>query len=562
MRMRWMTAAGVVGALAAPGLAQENGAGTPAEQLAQGRAILAEATPEGAPPNDDLLWKAFWSLKPLVDGPLAGDADAHFAAAQCAFTLAPMASADMARGLVWPLALASSLRCVELNRNHPEGWLLYGKVRSHAFNGSNWGEALPGFENDLVLTPTRLESHQWCAFGYLQLGQPDKATAAARRGLESNPDAARLHELLGDALFQLQDYLGARAAYGDAAEREPTNHAPIDKWVNADLRAQEVAGPNRDPGPALAWLAEFDAAHPDHWKAGEKRAEIYIVQMWQGVWTREGAGAARPHGEAGLAQLAALAARFPDEPRGVHWMQLAASVHRAYAAYDALVDCVLDGIRRATGDFEATETIMGELANADRSLNLFDEYRNTGQWERCLALVDRLLEVLPAETILESKRRGVLHKVRSDCFESLGRHDEAEAAFSAAMEADPADPVYPNSYGLMLRYLGRTDEAIARFRQSLEISAGHPWPSENLAATLLMLGRWDEFFPHMAAALGFAADRVTGAHEHLQKQIAGGDRDEIAAAQETLEDERFYAASLRHLYIEGLRLQAAERARK
>jgi tetratricopeptide (TPR) repeat protein len=244
-------------------------------------------------------------------------------------------------------------------------------------------------------------------------------------------------------------------------------------------------------------------------------------------------------------------------------MQLAARVHRAHAAYDALADCVVEGIRRAAGDGESVDTVMAELANADRSMNLFDEYRSTQQWERCLALVDRLLAVMPADSIADNRRRGVLHQVKFECCQPLGRLDDAAKAIEAAIASDPANAVYPNSYGLLLRYLGRTDEAIAQFRASLEIREGHEWSSENLATTLLAAGRWDAFFPHMAAALGWAADRVTGAREtHAGLVARGAEAPALAAAQEELEYQLFHAANLRRLYLEGLRLQRAEAAKK
>ena len=145
-----------------------------------------------------------------------------------------------------------------------------------------------------------------------------------------------------------------------------------------------------------------------------------------------------------------------------------------------------------------------------------------------------------------------------ECQQALGRHEEAARAIAAAIEADPSNPVYPNSSGLLLRYLGRHDEAVAQFRASLRIQQGHEWPCENLGATLLVLGRWDEFFPHMAYALGFAIDRVTAADEAARSPDPEAGAADLAALQEALEYQRFHAASLRHLYIEGLRLQRAE----
>lgn len=87
---------------------------------------------------------------------------------------------------------------------------------------------------------------------------------------------------------------------------------------------------------------------------------------------------------------------------------------------------------------------------------------------------------------------GVRLSRQADALAAAGRHAEADAAYRAALEADPAQAGTHNNHGNTLRALGRVGEAVAAYRAALNHGLDLALVHYNLASALRQAGRSEE----------------------------------------------------------------------
>ncbi|MHC5019623.1 MAG: tetratricopeptide repeat protein [Planctomycetota bacterium] len=215
-----------------------------------------------------------------------------------------------------------------------------------------------------------------------------------------------------------------------------------------------------------------------------------------------------------------------------------------------------------------SQAVMDRLNLPSQGVNLFDHYKGAGRYSDGIAFVEKLLPLLPTTTPLDRARRAVMHQFAFECHKGLGQFTQAEASIQAAIESDPRNSVYPNSYGLMLRYTGNTAGAMEQFRKALEIAPSHPWAAQNLAGLLMAQGDWAAFHDHCSRALYWAQDTVEQVQAHLtetldpQRVDGPASQQEIATAQEALDAAKHDLMKMRRLWTEGLQLERAAAAKK
>ena len=106
-----------------------------------------------------------------------------------------------------------------------------------------------------------------------------------------------------------------------------------------------------------------------------------------------------------------------------------------------------------------------DLSFNENGLALIETY--LGDPEKALALVARGIERVEAD--LEDERlllhRSVLRYNRAQLLSRMGRPEDALAAYSEAIEADPNQSEYYLERGHLLRRLGRPREGLGRLRR-------------------------------------------------------------------------------------------------
>jgi len=153
-----------------------------------------------------------------------------------------------------------------------------------------------------------------------------------------------------------------------------------------------------------------------------------------------------------------------------------------------------------------------DLSFNENGLALIEMY--LGDAERALALVngglDRV-EAAPQDDQL-LLHRSVLRYNRAQLLSRMGRPEEALAAYSEAIDADPNQSEYHLERGSLLRRLGRPEEACADFEAAIRTSPPYPEPHYALADLLLELGDVETALARLSYALeldpAFADARV------------------------------------------------------
>ena len=111
-----------------------------------------------------------------------------------------------------------------------------------------------------------------------------------------------------------------------------------------------------------------------------------------------------------------------------------------------------------------------DLSFNENGLALIETY--LGDPEKALALVARGIERVEAD--LEDERlllhRSVLRYNRAQLLSRMGRPEDALAAYSEAIEADPNQSEYHLERGNLLRRLGRLEDALADYDEAIRTS--------------------------------------------------------------------------------------------
>lgn len=581
----WTTGFAVTAALALATL----GAAAPAAQAQQitttdlpALQTMVDAEVAKAPAHDDSqVWGLFKQLEALTvqgytndqgvavpPGPHHDNPDANYYCAKIGFFLLKNVAGnpDMFGGWVWPRTQERITWALTQNGNHPQAWLLWGHIHRDRIAGENWAEAERGYGFDLKLNPTRFESKRYHVYCLLRLGKAAEALTTADAYLADHADSAPLHEMRGDALYSLGTkaapgpWQTAMQAYQAAAELDLADGGLLDKVKKADLLYQDATTGAPQPHAFLQWLQGYGQRHPEQSISEEKRG-VELRTIWVRESNRVGLAGASAWATQTVQCFEGLEARFPESPRVAVWCAELAEVHRWYLALPELESAVLRGLRADPSN----QDIMGKLI-LPSGLNLFDHYKSAQRYADGIAIVNQLLPLLPADAPQQRARRAVMHQFAFECHKGLGQFPLAFAAIQAAIQADPRNAVYPNSYGLLLRVSGDTAAAMAQFRAALEIAPSHPWAAQNLATLLMAQQQWKAFHDHCSRALYWGQDAVeqakAGLEETRDPQRADGpaSQDQVAAAQEALDAAVHDLLKMRRLWTEGLQLERAATA--
>jgi hypothetical protein len=132
-----------------------------------------------------------------------------------------------------------------------------------------------------------------------------------------------------------------------------------------------------------------------------------------------------------------------------------------------------------------------------------------GEWEECIRLASRALEVQPRHAEVLANRGTALRM--------LNRFDEALADYEFALAASPRSPDVLNNRGVALAALNRHDSAIESYSRALEIQPGHHRARYNRALSRLVLGDLERGWADHEA-------RWQGSDVHIPERTFGAPR--------------------------------------
>ncbi|MCP3959717.1 MAG: tetratricopeptide repeat protein [bacterium] len=420
------------------------------------------------------------------------------------------------------------------------GWIRLGQIELELGRAS---EASPAFERALEIEPGNAAALFGSGRLALAEGDPGVAVAALEQALEAQPEAGRIHHVLGQAYRRLGDRERAREHLALASDRDVFFNDPlIDRLGDVKtLTAFEVVlAMASDPevtnedhlGFALSKLGgvsgaaeQLDAvlARPDTLPAGA-RARLHYVAG--GLWVKRG------DDEAAIRHFRAAVDLASAQPE-VHVKlgnalarrgELRAAVDAYSAALAGSGDYRPALRKRATayarlGDLAAATEDLRRLArldpaDVDARIQLARALEQGGDAAGARELLEEALGMADLGAGPSASLRAAL----GDLARRGERLDAAIGHYRAALELAPGAPDSRHRLAAVLAHLGRYEEAIEHYSRLLDQDAGHLDGRLGLAASLSLLGRHDEARRHLEEGLrAFPNEpRLTSSLERLR----------------------------------------------
>jgi tetratricopeptide (TPR) repeat protein len=203
------------------------------------------------------------------------------------------------------------------------------------------------------------------------------------------------------------------------------------------------------------------------------------------------------------------------------------TIHDALPDHFEILNC-LAAVEAQQGAFGEAERLSRRAVtinprSAPAHLTRGNILQSLGRLEEALAAYDQALALMPALAEAHSNRGAVLKK--------LARLDQALTAYDQALALRPDYVDALSNRGVVLRELKRLDEALASYDRALAIAPRDAEVLTNRGALLRELGRADEALASHERALVLEPESATAARNRFKALQSGlGDTDAILAA--------------------------------
>ena len=230
--------------------------------------------------------------------------------------------------------------------------------------GRERSAAINSLEKAIALDPARLAPHVDLALLHLRLRHADEAEKAARRGLESHPDAAPLLSLLGAARADQDDAEGAARFYARALAVDPADNFHLARGQYPAVLASlgRTFEARRALGGALPALPDLQYLEAWAFARDSFRDRTFHGQDWGAARGRHrdlASATSAASGRAAARAIAQLLATLGDPYTRLRDPEETASVwltrHQGPAGTDAL------GRNRPSGATVTTDEMPGNL---------------------------------------------------------------------------------------------------------------------------------------------------------------------------------------------------------
>jgi tetratricopeptide (TPR) repeat protein len=330
----------------------------------------------------------------------------------------------------------------------------------------NPAQGLARYRKALELLPERTELWKSVADLELARGAVEPATRAYREFLRSHPERGDALQNLAVLEMRSGRIDEARACLETAIKASPS----ADLYYNLGnlyFKAQSF-------DPALAAYRRALEYEPRH---AEARFNLALALERTGK---------RGEAVAALAQLGSVSPDVVRERARMEAMMGGLEADRAF------------GLARGSGD---VDTVLGVAAG----------FRQAGESEKAMALLDRAVEMAPRQASARLNR-GALRQ-------SMGRLSEAAADYEEAAGLDPALSEARFNLGVLAEERGQYVAALGHYAAALKVNAGMACALNNVGALYLKVGQPEKavewFHRCRAADSEFSTARVNLAWAYL-----------------------------------------------
>jgi tetratricopeptide (TPR) repeat protein len=347
--------------------------------------------------------------------------------------------------------------------------------------GSTWGNvgnkremaalcaaALKAYGQALELDPNNAVAYYQRGLLYAHLGRPGEAAADYARAIERDPkgpaaaqarrgraaayQAARQYEkALADCDELLKadprsawEYLRRAGVYAEAG-RPGEAAADYARAIERDPKGPAAAQARRGRAAMYQGARQYEKALADYdeWlKAEPKSAEAHLGRA--GLYAE-----LRRHGEA-AADYARAIEVDPKGPAAAQARRGRAAAYQAARQYErALADC--------------EEWLKADPRSAEAYYQRGLVYAQMGRHGEAAADFSRVIELDPKGPDAAQARRG-----RADAYQAARQYEKAVAAYGELLKADPGSAEAYYQRGLLYAQLGRHGEAAADFSRAIE----------------------------------------------------------------------------------------------
>jgi tetratricopeptide (TPR) repeat protein len=354
----------------------------------------------------------------------------------------------------------------------------YGVLRHQ--RGDSAG-ALPLLERAVQADPAAPEHHFNCGLALFRLQRFGEAAAAFAQAARLKPSWPQPHYDLGNALHAAGDWDAAIKAYRAALRLQPD-------FVPAEVNL----------GNALKAAGKLDQAISAYKRVLRRRPDLPETHHNLGIalLAQNDAAAAEACFRAALKlrpdfieALDSLARLLLTAERPVEAIPVAEAAVRAAPSRADLLERLADA-RLGAGRIDGAIDTYRRACAADPGRNtarfgLAEAFRKKQDFAAAEAELRRLVDDLPTTWLA--------HHDLGNALRDQGKFAEAEAAYRAALALSET-PLALNHLAAVLRDLGRLDEAVAAATRGLALAPDHQDLRYNLAVTHLTAGRHREGF--------------------------------------------------------------------
>ncbi len=155
---------------------------------------------------------------------------------------------------------------------------------------------------------------------------------------------------------------------------------------------------------------------------------------------------------------------------------------------------------------KAVEPKFGNLPEFQHKLAF--AYYGIGEFSNAVTTLENLLHANPL-------RQDQIYFLLGNSYLGMGRFDESEAAFRKAIQMNPKDPMYYESYATLLRKEGpeRLDDAIGQLKQASQFASSDP-------SLMLQLGLCYELKSDLNDSVGLLEKAVRGEPDSVPAHVA------------------------------------------
>jgi predicted O-linked N-acetylglucosamine transferase (SPINDLY family) len=366
-------------------------------------------------------------------------------------------------------------------------------VRYHQAGNVDQAEQL--YRTILQSNPQHADAHHLLGVLAHQSGRHEDAIASIRRAVAINPSSAVYHCNLALAYKALGRLDEALASYRDGQRVEPAS-ADIVNHIAGILRLQGTAG------EAEAACREALRLRPAFAEAHNNLGNILRLQ--------------NRFDEAVMHYREAL--RIRPQFVEARWNLGAALIAQGRPG-------------EAVDQYQEAVRLVPQVAEAHA--NLGDALAMQGDLDQAVSCYQQALQLTPGDSVLHGKLAGAL--------EDLGKLDEALPHYRQAVLARPESAAAHNDLGNALFALGKMDDAASSFREALRLDPKLALAWNNLANALAAQGKLDDILECYQRAVAADPDnaQALGGLVHVSQQMCRWEELEemscraIAAAERT-----------------------------